>query len=404
MGRVKIPYYAVIKGRGYWQPKPEMRAKGFTAVSCGPDGPAAWRVASEWNDRWQAARRGAEVAPIQRRSSKATPDTADEAIVYPAGSLGEAFKRFRRSEEWAQKAVRTREDWWRAWKHIRPFFGDLSPSFVSYESISSWRSILEHGVGTREAHRAMKIWRAMWKIAAAMKYCRRDEDPSLGVRNRAAAGRSQTWQEGEVVRLVKAAWREGMHGLAAAIAVMWDTQFSPGDVRALVAGQVARSPDGQMLFTERGKTGVPVGGILSVRTAAVLDAYIAGLGYSLMADAPLFRSRGFKPGPAGGRPRPAASYTKDLLSEDFRTVRALVFGPGEKRQMLDIRRSGAVEAINGGSSAEQLGRAMGNTLGASNALFKTYVPVDITALQDVATSRRRGRAKLRSGNGNGTKV
>jgi hypothetical protein len=47
----------------------------------------------------------------------------------------------------------------------------------------------------------------------------RDADPSLGVRNSAAPGRSAVWSEGEVVRLAKRAWRMGYHGLAAVIAV-----------------------------------------------------------------------------------------------------------------------------------------------------------------------------------------
>lgn len=404
MARVRIPYYVVVNGRGYWQPKPEMRARGFQPVACGVDGPAAWRIASEWNDRWQAARRGLDAAPIDRTPARATPETSDEAIVYPQGSLGEAFKRYRRTEEWAQKAPRTREDWWRGWKRIRPIFGDVAPSFVSYEMMSAWRSRLEREVGRREAHRALKIWRALWKVAAAMRYCARAEDPSLGVVNKAAAGRSETWTEGEVVRLVKAAWREGYRGLALAIGIMWDTQLSPGDVRALTAGQLAQGAGGAMLFTERGKTDKPVGGVLSRRTQALLTAYVTGLGFALMGDSPLLRTRGFRPGAAGGRPRPPVPYSKDALSEDFRTIRAALFGEHEQRKMLDIRRSGAVEAIVGGSNAEQLGIAMGNTLGASNALFATYVPVDVNVLQGVAEARRKGRSKQRAGNGLRPKV
>ncbi|GGH18766.1 hypothetical protein GCM10007036_21160 [Alsobacter metallidurans] len=40
----------------------------------------------------------------------------------------------------------------------------------------------------------------------------------------------------------------------------------------------------------------------------------------------------------------------------------------------------------------------GNTLSASNALFETYAPADVTSLADVADARRRGRNKLRDGN------
>lgn len=80
---------------------------------------------------------------------------------------------------------------------------------------------------------------------------------------------------------------------------------------------------------------------------------------------------------------------------DFRAVRTQVFGPAEKWQMIDFRRSGAVKAISGGAAAEQLSHAMGNTLSASNALFRTDVPADMTTIRKVSDARRRGRAKLR---------
>jgi hypothetical protein len=41
-------------------------------------------------------------------------DQAEELTVYPPRSLGEAFSRYRRTDEWKKsKAPRTREDWWR---------------------------------------------------------------------------------------------------------------------------------------------------------------------------------------------------------------------------------------------------------------------------------------------------
>ena len=39
---------------------------------------------------------------------------------------------------------------------------------------------LEETVSLREAHRCLKIWRALWKVSAALGYCMREADPSLG--------------------------------------------------------------------------------------------------------------------------------------------------------------------------------------------------------------------------------
>lgn len=53
-----------------------------------------------------------------------SPDQAEELTVYPTHSLGEAFRRYRRTDEWKNKQPRTREDWWRVWRRVKPVFGE----------------------------------------------------------------------------------------------------------------------------------------------------------------------------------------------------------------------------------------------------------------------------------------
>jgi hypothetical protein len=48
--------------------------------------------------------------------------------------------------------------------------------------------MIERTVSLREAHRCIKIWRALWRKLAALGYCVRDADPALGITNRAAKG------------------------------------------------------------------------------------------------------------------------------------------------------------------------------------------------------------------------
>ncbi len=147
-------------------------------------------------------RRSAGESPLtcDGAASNLSPQQSEELTVYPPRSLGAAFRDYRRTDEWKGKKPRTREDWWRGWKRIKPVFGDCDPRTVTLGDLSAWRKAIEETVSLREAHRALKIWRAMWKVAAALKYCVRDDDPSLGIRNRAAAGRNLEWTEGEVVR------------------------------------------------------------------------------------------------------------------------------------------------------------------------------------------------------------
>jgi hypothetical protein len=97
MGKIKVRYYTIRRrnGRtlGYWQPSKAMRQAGFALASCGEDGPAAWRVAEEWNARWDEYRAGG----VARR--------------WPVGSVGAAFDDFRQTGIWATKKPRTQEDW-----------------------------------------------------------------------------------------------------------------------------------------------------------------------------------------------------------------------------------------------------------------------------------------------------
>lgn len=51
MTKIRIPYYVVAKGRGYWRLHPRMRRFGFSLVRCGKDGPDAWAIADAWNQR-----------------------------------------------------------------------------------------------------------------------------------------------------------------------------------------------------------------------------------------------------------------------------------------------------------------------------------------------------------------
>jgi hypothetical protein len=196
------------------------------------------------------------------------------------------------------------------------------------------------------------------------------------------------------VRLVKGAWRYGYRGLACIVAVAWDTQFSPIDVRTLAERHRAVADD-RMIFDRqvdgRAKTGRAAIGTLSRRTEQLVSAYLAALGTERLPDAVLFRTRSGK------------AYQDARLSRDFETVRALVF-PGDKRRLMDMRRSGTVEAIAGGAGAVGLSAKLANSIGRSNSLHKTYAPVDIEAVRNTDEARRQGRRKMRDGNESGAKV
>jgi hypothetical protein len=110
---------------------------------------------------------------------------------------------------------------------------------------------------------------------------------------------------------------------------------------------------------------------------------MAGLSVEFLESAPIFRNRSDHP------------YSKDTLGDDFRDVRTAVFGISERRTLADFRRSGAMEAAAGGADAATISAKMANTLSASNALHRAYMPVEMTKVRAADVARLAGRRKMR---------
>jgi hypothetical protein len=385
MGDDRIRYMVKMRGRWRYRPSDTMRALGFQFLTFGPElTPADRQRCLDLNEEWDRLRRGLPTRSTDR---------------YPPRSVGDAYLRalkLRAAERSAKgiaptKEQESRDDWQRAWKHLDPVFGDVDPETVTSEQLIELRAKLAANISESEAHRCIKVWRALWKKMAVFGYCELDRDPSLVFRNSAPAPRQQVWQHREVLRLVQAAWRNGYHGLAAVIAVAWDTQLSPVDVRKLTAAQRARDDQGSVFFLDRAKTGRAAAGTLGRWSEAILDAYLRTITVVPAGDVALFWSRGSASGSEGRQwaPRP---YTKDRLGEDFRVVRRIVFGENDDRQLADLRRSGAVEAIRGGAEPAKLSAKMANTLAASSRLHRTYVPVNVVTVRDVDAARQLARS------------
>jgi hypothetical protein len=141
----------------------------------------------------------------------------------------------------------------------------------------------------------------------------------------------------------------------------------------------------------RTKTGRAAIGIVSARTERLVSAYLKKLGTDLLPDAFLFRNRSGNP------------YRADTLSDDFADLRELTF-PGDKRRLMDMRRSGVVEAIAGGAEPLGLSAKLANSIQRSNELHKAYSPVEIEVVRSTDAARRKGRRRMRDANESGAKV
>jgi hypothetical protein len=413
VGRDRIRYLIYINGRWRWRPTAAMRKAGFRLLTLGRGGPlrdADGTPLPSAEDQARAVALNLEWDRFRRGSAPA-PGHTDQRR-YPAGTVGAAYQRAMRLREAERKAKGTvwtkeqqsRDDWPRAWKWLEPVFADVDPRTAQPEDFLSvdpsgmptgLLPIVEEKVSVGERHRVVKVWRALWAKMAAMGLCDADQDPTFLFANRPPQPRQAVWSEGEAVRLVKGAWRLGYRGLAACLAVVWDTQLSPVDGRRLLARQRRKDRTGTYFLVGRAKTGRAAAGTISRRAERVLDAYLASLGAELHGDAPIFRTRGYIPGPNGGRPRAGAPYTKNSLVSDFAAVRKAVFGTEESRQLQDFRRSGTVEAYAGGANDPDVSAKMANTIAASSNLRKTYNPVNLVSVRRADEARRAGRRRLR---------
>jgi hypothetical protein len=400
MGDDTIRYLLFLNGRWRWRPTAPMRRKGFKLTTFGRELTTADKArAVALNDEWDRVRRG----QVEQASAE---------LVYPIGSYADGYQRamkLRQAERLAKdktqsKEQEKRDDWPRAWRWLS-MFAECDPRTIQPEhflaiNAKTGRATglvpeIEAKVSATERHRVIKVHRALWKKMAAMGLCDKDADPSLTFANTAPPPRQDVWQHREVVKLVQGAWRENMRGLAVVIAVAWDTMLSPVDVRKLTAGQRAYDKGGAIFFLNRAKTGRAAAGTLSPYATAILEAYIATLGCDLLDSAPLFRTAGSEPGPKGGRRWAPQPYTKDKLEKDFAAIRAVVFGPAERRQIADLRRSGHVEGDAGGASPADASSKMANTIAASNRLRKTYNPVNVVSVRRFDEARKVGRKLLR---------
>jgi hypothetical protein len=129
-------------------------------------------------------------------------------------------------------------------------------------------------------------------------------------------------------------------------------------------------------------------GTVSTRTERLVSTYLDRLKIELHRDAVLFRTRS------------GNAYGRETLAHDFAAVRAFAF-PGDNRRLMDMRRSGVVEAVAGDAGPIGLAAKLANSIGRSNTLHKTYAPVDIEAVRNTDDARSRGRRRIRAGNKTG---
>lgn len=370
-----VRYYIVKNGRAFWAPGEFGASYGFPkSQPLGSAGPAALAAAAIWNGRLDDAR-----AASRSRS----------AVVraYPLGSLGHFYEVLRTKTAWQLMALRTREDYDRAWPEIEARFGTRLVTRITADDSERFHAEIHpaHNEGSlyswNEAHRILKVWRAL--LSALVSYEIRDSAPIGRVSNPAPKGRNSLWTHDDVMTLAWVAALSGHKGMSVAIRLAWGAMLSPVDVWTLPRSGWRTGASGTQLATQRGKTGKRVLHAVGADTLEVVDAYLGSMP-QMLPDTKMIRRYNGVP-----------YRSKDTFGDDFRAIRTIAL-PGDTRQFLDLRRSALTEARLGGATKDDIGLAAANRVDRSAKLEETYL---LGASERVLEARHAGRLKMIKWNG-----
>jgi hypothetical protein len=377
MTTVPLRYVRRKRGNLFWEPTPTMRALGFLPKPLGPETPDSIAEAGRLYQSWLKA---------QAERGRVT--------TYPPGTFGAFWDRLKGTSDrpsawWGAKAIRTREDYERAWVHIdawkpkpgQPTLSRTVVPLITTELCEQFYAHLDQTVSPRERWRVikgLKILLADAVVRLRLGYA----SPAAKLTNPQPRGRSAIWLGAEVEKLARVAQVNGYPGMSISIRIAWETLFAPIDVWSIHFAWLKRDAEGWYIERERTKTSKEAFGALSEGLGADLQAYIASLPIELTPDALIIRQRNGN-----------AYISKDTFGDDFRAVRAIAF-PDDKRQFLDIRRSANVEADAAGADKKTMGELLANGLADNKFLDDTYTPPTITKAREVATQRLVGRRRL----------
>lgn len=368
MTTVKLRYVRKKRGKLFWEPTPEMRAKGFLPTPLGDDGPDAHAKGAALYASWLKAK-----------------DASDRPTKYPNGTLGAFYDRFRTTSKWTKMKPRTKEDYERAWKRIyiwrrepdQPTLSHTVLTKISTEDCEAFFDWLESDYSPNERYRVIKGLKVLLKDAM-VRLRLGIQSPAATLANPQSIGRSAIWLGAEIDKLAAMGSKAGYEAMSLAIRLGWETLYSPVDVRTLQIPQLKRDATGFYIQRDRTKTSKEAYAAVSDGLAADILAYIGEREVG-----PLVLMRNGSPYRSPKR-----------FEKDFRAVRVAAFGPDEARQFMDIRRSGNVEADAAGADKSTMAKLLANRIDDSKFLEETYTPPTVAKAREVARQRLDGRQKL----------
>lgn len=367
-----LRYTVRKRGKLFWQPTKAMKAMGFLPLALGDDTPENQARALKLYEAWLLARA-----------------TKRKVTNYPPGTFGAFYDRFRRAPAFGKKALRTREDYARAWARIdrwrpdpeAPSLSRTVVSRITTEICEQFYDHLDDTVSANERHRTFKWLKVLlgdMVVRLRLGYA----SPAAKIANPQPPGRWQIWLAAQVDQLAADAGDLGYEGMHFGIRIAWEAMLAPTDVWTLRPKELRRDVGGYYLHRARTKTGKEILAAISDGLALDLLKYLRRQNRERADNTPVLRQRNGQ-----------AYRSKDTFGDDFRAVRGQSF-EGDDRQFLDLRRSANVEADAAGADKKTMGELLANGLANNRFLDETYTPPTVAKAREVAELRRQGRVKL----------
>ena len=300
-------------------------------------------------------------------------------VNYKRGSLGHWFVRFKEKERFKKLSETTKKEYDDYWKYIGPALGNETLTKINPSQFERFHLAIEAEHGENVRWHTVKVARSIFN--AAVKYHILERSPCLALQNTKPAPRTSYWLSQEVRHLISTAEQNGYVAMALGIRLAWETLMAPVDIRTLTLESLKNDGSGPYVETTRSKTGKPVYAVITKRLESDILAYAEALPVIIKPGTPFLRTT-----------RSLAIYKRVRFTDEFAKVRAIAFGSDEKRKMMDIRRSGNLEADLGGASAQDRAEILANALDKDSRLDETYTPLTVAKARRIAKQREQGRA------------
>lgn len=355
MGRDRVRHLVHRKGRFYWLPSKTLESLGFSPEPLGSDPVTASQRASYLNGEADKAR---------------VANKAIEGPVLAASAVCRLIPLYK-EEAWENLKPRTQEDYAYWLEKIEHKWGKYQVELFDRDVIGVWlKSVSQQPKGEYKAYHMGLMLRTFLKWCAP-KYI--PECPEFVVRTPKA--RKSMWMEPEIWAVVAVLKAEGFQSLAVGMLIEWCIGQNPGDVWALKCSSYKNGA----IDVTRSKTGVGGAPIpLWDDVRGELDDYLRQS--PAVGEAPLLRNE-----------RTKSSWVESTRAKTFARARHNS-AVRPTLQLRDLRRTAITEAINAGSTRDQI-RSLSRH--ATNQGLEPYVEAfNSVSVADVQARRLSARTSI----------